>query len=81
MVHDPKCPVFKGPCCPWVEGGCDCQCMCDFISDIRGDERDKAAQRVEAAWAQWEEPQSVDCVKCYTKQLFDVAADAALGDE
>ena len=37
MTHDPKCPVSQGPCCPWM-GDCDCQCLCDFIAEIRQDQ-------------------------------------------
>jgi hypothetical protein len=36
--HDRLCPNFTGPCCPWV-GDCTCQCMCDFINEVRDDER------------------------------------------
>ena len=36
MSHDPMCPVAEagGSCCPWM-GECDCQCMCDWIQEIR----------------------------------------------
>ena len=39
-MHDPKCYVAinGGSCCPWM-GQCDCQCMCDWIEEIRNDER------------------------------------------
>ena len=37
-THDKFCYVSKGSCCPWM-GDCDCQCMCEFINEIREDER------------------------------------------
>lgn len=39
-MHDPKCYVAinGGSCCPWMPS-CDCQCMCDWINEIREDER------------------------------------------
>ena len=40
MTHDPLCQNAKGTCCPWM-GDCSCQCMCDFIDEIRADERNK----------------------------------------
>lgn len=36
--HDKFCPCVDGPCCPWM-GPCECQCNCDFIGQIREDER------------------------------------------
>lgn len=36
--HDPLCPVYGGPCCPWM-GDCDCQCLCDFLHQVRTHER------------------------------------------
>lgn len=40
--HDPLCPVTKngGNCCPWMPD-CECQCMCDYIAEIRQDTLDK----------------------------------------
>ena len=38
--HDPLCTCFTGSCCPWI-ANCECQCMCDFILEIRQDERKK----------------------------------------
>ena len=40
--HDPLCYVAKngGNCCPWMPE-CDCQCMCDYINEIRADEQSK----------------------------------------
>lgn len=42
--HDPLCVNAAGPCCPWMTGGCDCQCSCEDIARIRRDqsERDNA---------------------------------------
>ena len=42
MDHDPLCYVAKngGNCCPWMPE-CDCQCMCDWILEIRNDEQSK----------------------------------------
>lgn len=37
--HDPLCPNHTGSCCPNVDENCTCQCMCDFIKEIRVDER------------------------------------------
>jgi len=38
MEHDPLCYVAMngGNCCPWMPE-CDCQCMCDFIKEVRND--------------------------------------------
>lgn len=36
--HDHLCPNSKGTCCPWM-GECECQCLCDWIQEIRKDER------------------------------------------
>ena len=40
-MHDPLCYVAKngGNCCPWMPS-CDCQCMCDWIAEIRKDEHE-----------------------------------------
>ena len=40
MTHDPLCYVAQndGNCCPWMPE-CDCQCMCDWIAEIREDEQ------------------------------------------
>lgn len=38
MTHDPLCPNVEGTCCPWM-GECNCQCLCDWIEEIRVDER------------------------------------------
>ena len=35
-THDPKCPNHQGSCCPWM-GDCECQCLCDFIREIRAE--------------------------------------------
>lgn len=35
-IHDPKCPNHQGSCCPWM-GDCECQCLCDFIREIRAE--------------------------------------------
>ena len=43
-VHDSLCPVYKGSCCTWLEK-CSCQCMCDFITEIRSEEQNRAGQR------------------------------------
>lgn len=47
MIHDPLCYVAKngGTCCPWM-GNCDCQCMCDYIAEIRNDTLDKAIEAI-----------------------------------
>lgn len=39
MVHDKFCPNFKGSCCPWLDEVCLCQCLCEFIEQVRNDER------------------------------------------
>lgn len=40
--HDKFCLNYeKGDCCSWMKGGCQCQCTCDEISEIRDDERKK----------------------------------------
>lgn len=40
--HDKFCLNYeKGDCCPWIKGGCQCQCTCNEISDIREDERNQ----------------------------------------
>lgn len=36
--HDPLCVNHKGSCCPWIKD-CTCQCLCDFIREVRVDER------------------------------------------
>ena len=38
MTHDKLCYVAMngGNCCPWLPE-CNCQCMCDFIKEIRDD--------------------------------------------
>jgi len=33
--HDRLCPV----CATHSSPGCDCDCLCDFIADVREDER------------------------------------------
>lgn len=52
--HDPLCKCAEGPCCPWILG-CDCQCTCDVISEIREDER-----RIQAASAPVRKRRMVD---------------------
>lgn len=42
-LHDPLCVVSQGSCCPWM-GDCTCQCLCDFINEIRKDQRRKDAE-------------------------------------
>jgi hypothetical protein len=37
MTHDRLCLVYEGPCCPWM-GDCECQCICDWIEEVRRDE-------------------------------------------
>ena len=41
-MHDPLCYVAQndGNCCPWMPE-CDCQCMCDWIAEVRQDEHEK----------------------------------------
>ena len=48
-MHDPLCYVAinDGNCCPWMPS-CDCQCMCDFINEIRQEERNNASALVVA---------------------------------
>lgn len=36
MGHDVLCENYNGSCCPWM-GDCECQCMCDFIGEVRLD--------------------------------------------
>lgn len=36
--HDPLCVNVKGTCCEWM-GHCECQCTCEWIEEIRADER------------------------------------------
>lgn len=38
MNHDPLCYVAQngGNCCPWLPA-CDCQCMCEYIKEVRDD--------------------------------------------
>lgn len=38
MSHDSLCYVAQngGNCCPWLPS-CDCQCMCDYIREVRND--------------------------------------------
>lgn len=38
MNHDRLCEISEEPCCPWM-GLCECQCTCEFIDEIRADER------------------------------------------
>jgi cytochrome P450 len=45
MDHDSKCPNYEGPCCPWM-GECVCQCLCDFIFDIRKDEDQQILEKI-----------------------------------
>lgn len=40
--HDSLCPVRDGSCCPWM-GDCVCQCLCEFINEIRKDQQRKDA--------------------------------------
>ena len=37
--HDSLCVCSKGSCCPWMPEPCDCQCMCDFIAEVREDQK------------------------------------------
>lgn len=37
MNHDVLCACSEGPCCPWLSH-CECQCMCEFIAQVRTDE-------------------------------------------
>lgn len=46
VEHDSMCQNSKGSCCPWMPSECYCQCMCDYIAEIRADEREKAVIRV-----------------------------------
>lgn len=38
MTHDKLCYVAinGGNCCPWLPE-CDCQCMCEYIKEVRDD--------------------------------------------
>jgi hypothetical protein len=37
-LHDHLCNIYEETCCPHM-GECECQCNCDFIQEIRADER------------------------------------------
>jgi hypothetical protein len=39
LKHDSLCVNSKGSCCPWMAEPCDCQCMCDFITEVREDQK------------------------------------------
>lgn len=52
--HDSLCPVSEQSCCEWLPYACDCQCRCDVITQVRADERERAADRVrEVAYQLW----------------------------
>lgn len=36
--HDVLCNIYEKTCCPHM-GECECQCNCDFIQEVREDER------------------------------------------
>ena len=38
--HDKLCPNYVWPCCSWINN-CQCQCLCNFIKEVRSDERKK----------------------------------------
>lgn len=42
-LHDPLCNIVDGPCCPWM-GDCTCQCNCDFIAEVRRDDRQRVQE-------------------------------------
>lgn len=39
VKHDPLCVNSNGSCCSWLEYTCNCQCMCDFINEVREDQK------------------------------------------
>jgi hypothetical protein len=41
MTHDPLCANANGSCCEWMGDNCVCQCSCDFIEQVRADERSR----------------------------------------
>lgn len=71
MIHDEHDPM-----CPTMIHGIDCD-ACDLIARVRADERERAAERVEAAHAG-----SADENEC-TESIYawNLAADAARGGD
>jgi len=57
--HDEKCPNFTGSCCSWLKD-CTCQCMCDYIREIRKDEAEKAYMRVSAVTGWYDASMDMD---------------------
>lgn len=49
-LHDQLCPVHQGSCCSWIDD-CACQCLCDFIHQIRVDEREQFGKQAQLAVA------------------------------
>lgn len=72
MDHDPLCPALY----PNVNGWC----MCAFIAGVRADERERAAQRLEAPglheeWCVWAKPMPLpgDRCDCYHAECIAAA--------
>ena len=55
--------------------------LLEFLTDIRRMEREQAAERVEQAWQNFDDYQTIECQQCYTKEAFDLAAEAAGGKQ
>lgn len=48
LPHDPLCVCYEtGTCCYWI-ANCDCQCLCDFIREVRAHEQARIADKGKA---------------------------------
>lgn len=74
MSHDKFCPMAV-PHIPRF------MCICDVIAKVRVDEREQSAERVYQAWQRFDDYQTVECQQCYTKEAFDLAEQAARGEQ
>ena len=55
--------------------------LLEFLSDLRKMEREQSAERVYQAWQKFDDYQTVECQQCYTKEAFDLAEQAARGEQ
>ena len=90
MTHDPLCRHYGHDEHRHIYGidhdGFQCwilhePCDCALINKARADERKRAAQRVEQAWQKFDDYETIECQQCYTKEAFDLAREAARGEQ
>lgn len=78
MTHEHECEKANLGCgqYPCVE-----VCICNELRSAYQRGREDAAKAVYQAWQKFDDYQEIECQQCYTKEAFDLAEDAARGDD